>query len=79
VHVNEEKVFVEAVPFSGLNKQNLYDPWEDEMFGQVLANYWKPWGIPMSEIVVFPNAPISFLLNDYSDELIEPESISLPF
>ncbi|HVD99903.1 MAG TPA: hypothetical protein VNB90_16960 [Cytophagaceae bacterium] len=79
VHVNEEKVFVEAVPFSGLNKQNLYDPWEDEMFGQVLANYWKPWGIPMSEIVVFPNAPISFLLNDYSDALIEPESISLPF
>ncbi len=79
VHSTEEKVFVEAVPFSGATKKTLFNPWEDEMFGQVLANYWKPWGITMKEIVVFPNPPISFLLNDYTDELIDAESITLPF
>ncbi len=79
VHTTEEKVYVEAVPFSGLNKRPLFNHWEDEMFGQVLANYWKPWGIGMKDIITFPNPPISFLINDYNDELISPESITLPY
>lgn len=78
VHTTDEKVYVEFVP-SELEQKNLFKPWEDEMFGQVLANYWKPWGITMQDIVVFPNPPISFLLNEYTDELISAEAITLPF
>ena len=79
VHLAEDKVYIEPLPLTSEEQKNIFNPWDDELFGQVLANYWKPWGIPMSEIVIFPNAPISFLLNDYSEELIEPTSISLPF
>lgn len=78
-HSIEDKIIVEKIPSPTENSENIFLPWEDEMFGQVLANYWKPWGIPMSEIITFPNAPISFLLNDYSEEIIAPESISLPY
>lgn len=78
VQFGDNKVYIEPIVVQQ-DQKTLFDPWEDEMFGQVLANYWKPWGIAMSDIVVFPNAPISFLLNDYNDELIQPESISLPF
>lgn len=76
---SEGRFCIVQLPLENGLQQPLFNLWEDEMFGQVLANYWKPWGIPMSEIVSFPNAPISFLLSDYSDELIAPESIGLPF
>ncbi len=79
IYTTEDKIYVESIIAETKSRAQLFDVWEDEMFGQVLANYWKPWGIPMSEIVVFPNAPISFLVNDYTNELIEPESISLPY
>ncbi|HWZ23412.1 MAG TPA: hypothetical protein VNW06_12195 [Cytophagaceae bacterium] len=78
LQLGDDKVYVEPI-LAKQGQRTLFEPWEDEMFGQVLANYWKPWGIAMSDIIVFPNAPISFLLNDYTDELIEPESISLPY
>jgi hypothetical protein len=78
IHNKEEEIYLEPLP-SAQNTKQIFNPWEDEMFGQVLANYWKPWGIPMSEIVVFPNSPISFLVNEVTDEIIEPELISLPY
>lgn len=77
IQVREEKVLIEAIPFNG--PQPLFNHWDDNMFGQVLANYWKPWGITMKEIITFPNPPISFLLNEYTDELISAESITLPY
>ncbi len=79
IHITEEKVFVEPLITEVQTQKQLFEVWDDEMFGQVLANYWKPWGISMSEIIVFPNAPISFLINDYTFELVEPDSITLPY
>lgn len=76
VNAVEEKISIEALPFTG---KKLFNPWDDEMYGQVLANYWKPWGLTMNDIVTFPNPPISFLISDYSDELIEADAISLPY
>jgi hypothetical protein len=49
------------------------------MFAQVLAGYWEPWGFTKKDIITLPDAPISFLENDYTYEFIEPESISLPY
>jgi hypothetical protein len=79
IQATEEVIHIETLPFQTQHLKQLFNLWEDEMFGQVLANYWKPWGIPMSEIITFPNAPISFLINEVNDELIEPELISLPY
>jgi hypothetical protein len=72
-------VKIETTMPQDLPLSQIFGHWEDEMFGQVLANYWKPWGIGMKDIVVFPNPPISFLLNEYTDELISADSITLPY
>lgn len=71
-------VIVQPVPLKEYDKNNLFEKWDDKTYAQVLANYWKPWGLGMKEIVDFPNSPISYLLNEYTNELIEPSSISLP-
>ncbi len=56
-----------------------FQPWNDEMFAQVLATYWKPWGIPMSQIHQPPNPPISFLYKETSEDLVAFEEIALPY
>ena len=54
-----------------------FKPWEDKMFAQVLANYWKPWGLTMGDIYQFPNSPVSYLIDEYTNELIRAENIPL--
>lgn len=51
--------------------------WEDKMFGSVLAEYWKPWGIEAKDIYTFPDSPISFLINETTNEFIHPDEIGL--
>jgi hypothetical protein len=75
----DDKIVVELIPSAVQNKRPLFELWEDEMFAQVLANYWKPWGITMKDIHTFPNSPISFLVNEVTDELIDGENITLPY
>ena len=41
----EDSIHVEAVPLSEHNEKDLFFIWDDNMYGQVLSNYWKPWGI----------------------------------
>ena len=79
IQSTEEKVIVESIPLTGTANKSLFGPWDDNMFGQVLADYWKPWGITMDQIITFPNSPISFLENDYTQAFIEPDSITLPY
>ena len=79
IQPTEDSVYVEAVHLPGHDKKPLFRVWDDNMYGQVLANYWKPWGITMKDIITFPNSPISYLINEYNYELTEPESISLPY
>jgi len=79
IQSTEEKVIVESIPLTGTSDKSLFGPWDDAMFGQVLAHYWKPWGITKDDIVTFGNSPISFLENDYNHAIIEPDSITLPY
>lgn len=75
-HEVAHKIFVEAI---STNDQNsLFNPWEDKMFSQVLANYWKPWGLTTGDIFSFPNSPISYLIDEYNNEIIEGDKILLP-
>lgn len=79
VTFGEDKVTIESLPLVAKPNTDLYDYWDDNMYGQVLANYWKPWGLTMKEIIQFPNPPISFIESDYSDEIIDIEKINQPY
>lgn len=79
VQAMEEKVIIEPIPLTAPPNKSLFAQWDDNMFGQVLATYWKPWGLTIDQIIAFPNPPISYLESEYSNEIIEPESISLPY
>ena len=76
---SEEKVIVESEPLIGSANKSLFDPWDDDMFAQVLSIYWKPWGIAKDTIVTFGNSPISYLENNDTYVIVEPESITLPY
>ena len=79
VSLEENKVTVESIPLTTNDNSPLFDFWDDNMYGQVLANYWKPWGLTMKEIIQFPNPPISFIESDYSEEIIDIEKINQPY
>lgn len=57
----------------------FFDKWDDDMFAQVLTDYWKIWGLEKKDIYRFPNSPISFLEDEHTYEFIKPELIKLPF
>jgi hypothetical protein len=61
------------------NPMPLFNKWDDKMYAQVLANYWKPWGLTMKDIINFPNSPISYLIDEYENTFIEREKIDQPF
>lgn len=60
-------------------EMNKFAPWQDEIFAQVLANLWKPWGLTIDVIYKFPNSPLSYLVNERTYEFIKPEEIGLPY
>ena len=73
---SEDKIIVKPEPKANQPKP-FFNKWDDKMFAQVLANYWKPWGLTMKDIITFPNPPISYLIDDYSNQFILPETIEL--
>ena len=73
-----DEIWVASVPIPGAEKQVSFKPWDEKMFAQVLANYWKPWGLTMGDIYDFPNSPISYLIDESTNQFIEPESIKMP-
>ena len=79
IQSTEEKVIVESTPLTGTSNKSLFDRWDDDMFAQVLTDYWKPWGITKDKIITFPNSPNSFLENNDTYAIIEPSSITLPY
>jgi len=79
IQSTEEKVIVESTPLTGAANKSLFDPWNDDLFAQVLTDYWKPWGITKDKIITFGNSPISFLENNNTYAMIEPSSITLPY
>jgi len=77
IDCTEEKVMVTSVPLAAA--QPLFNPWDDDMFAQLLADYWKPWGITKKDIYEFPNSPISYLENELTHQFIKPDTIALPY
>lgn len=74
---SDNKIMVSPIMKKGQSAP-IFNKWDDKMFAQVLANYWKVWGLAMKDIITFPNPPISYLIDEYSNKFILPESIDLP-
>lgn len=72
----EDAVYIDSMPFYSISGKPLFDPWQVKTYGQVLENFWKPWGLTLFEIIKDPENPVSFLLNRQKD-FIPAENIEL--
>jgi hypothetical protein len=56
----EDTVYIDAMPLRGTQNKALFDVWANKTYGQVLENFWKPWGHTLFEIIKDPTAPMSY-------------------
>lgn len=53
-------VYIDAMPLRGTQNKAIFDAWANKTYGQVLENFWKPWGHTLFEIIKDPTAPMSY-------------------
>lgn len=53
-------IYIDAMPLQGMQNKPLFDAWTHKTYGQVLENFWKPWGHTLFEIIKDPRAPLSY-------------------
>lgn len=70
-----QKVFVEPMPLNDFTLKPIFDNWVVKTYGQVLENFWKPWGYLLFEIIKNPEYPMTFLTDDQNNFR---EKIDLP-
>ncbi len=73
----DESIYIEPMPLMGVSNKPLFDIWQTKTYGQVLENFWKPWGLTLFEIIKDPENPMSYLL-DENQQFKSFESIDLP-
>ncbi|MBC7913709.1 MAG: hypothetical protein H7Y07_06260 [Pyrinomonadaceae bacterium] len=72
----EEAVYIEPMPLR-ISSKPVYDIWQAKTYGQVLENFWKPWGFLLLEIIKNPDKPMSYLWTE-NKEWMQGEQIDLP-
>ena len=72
-----EDIYVETIPLLEMSSKPMFDEWTEKTYGQVLENFWKPWGFLLFEIIKDPENPMSFLL-DREGNFINESAIELP-
>ncbi len=72
-----ERVYIEPMPLMDMSMKPIFDQWQVKTYGQVLENFWKPWGYTLFEIIKDPENPMSFLL-DGDGNPIDAAGIALP-
>lgn len=70
-----EKVFVEPMPLNDWTLKPIFDNWQVKTYGQVLENFWKPWGYTLFEIIKDPENPMTFMMDTNGDFI---QQIDLP-
>src|SRR5690606_26106331 len=60
----DEQVYVEPMALADMSMKPIFDHWQVKTYGQVLANFWKPWGFTLFDIIKDPQHPMTFLLDD---------------
>ena len=76
VEQNENEITIEIDQSS---RKPHFGFWDEDVFAQLLSNYWQVYGIEKDDILQFQKPPVSFLENPHSKDFINPESIQLPF
>lgn len=79
IEENEGGITIKSLPMEPVSNRPLFGFWDEDIFAQLLSNYWQVYGIEKEEILKFQKPMLSFLENPYSKDFIEPESIELPF
>ena len=59
-----DKVYVEPMPLNDWTLKPIFDNWTVKTYGQVLENFWKPWGYLLFEIIKNPENPMSFISDE---------------
>lgn len=75
----EDGTVVFELPEQNIEEDDNFAAWDDDLYSQVLANLWQPWGIPQSMVYVFPNSPISYLINEVNYQFIPADAIKLDY
>jgi hypothetical protein len=71
-----DAIYIEPMPLR-ISSRPVYDIWQPKTYGQVLENFWKPWGFLLLEIIKNPEKPLTFL-EDSEQKLLSSELIELP-
>ena len=72
-------ISIEAIPILSNENRPIFGFWDEEIFAQLLTNYWSVYGIERGDIIQFQKPFLSFLENPFTKDFIVPESISLPY
>ncbi len=72
-------ITIEAIPILATENRPVFGLWDEEIFAQLLTNYWSVYGIQRGDIIQFQKPFLSFLENPYTKEFVNPEGIDLPF
>lgn len=72
-------LLIEALEVEAEPNRSIFSVWDNDMFRQVLQDYWTPWALTEKEIMGDSNYPISFLEDAYTFEFINPDTIKLDF
>lgn len=72
-------IVIEALPMKPAVGQELFGFWNDNIFAQLLSNYWSVYGIEREEILQFQKPRLSYLEAPYSQDFIPFEAIELPY
>jgi hypothetical protein len=56
----DEVVYFDAMPLEGMQSRSIYDEWKNDIYVQVLTNFWEVFNISKFEIGKDPAAPQSF-------------------
>lgn len=73
------EIKIEALPVVANAGRPLFGFWDQDMFAQLLSNYWSVYGIQREDIITFRKPFLSFLENPYSGDFVNPEKINLPY
>jgi len=72
----DDMIYLEPMPLTGMDSRPIFDPFQVKTYGQVLEQFWKPWGYTLFEIIKDPEHPMTFLV-DEQGQFRESKSISL--
>ncbi|MBE8713294.1 hypothetical protein [Sphingobacterium hungaricum] len=62
-----QKIYVEPMPLNDFTLKPIFDNWAVKTYGQVLENFWKPWGYLLFEIIKDPEHPMTFITDEQGD------------